>query len=281
MKWRCSWCGKPHEENDPPCDSCGHNSFEKAVVRADEKPASSSGKTVDTGTTYVWRCTDCGRDHVRNNPPCSRCHNHDLEKIEQTYDDVDDELETPSWLEVAKPYIPAFAVIGVVALLFATGIIPASILPGIGAPSPPDAPGEGADAAGIDLEATEGEIHERLEAERAAIDADSRAYDDGLAGYAEYMNRAFVMIDYEDERPDGVQPDDFGAECATRPTGGQLPLADGPISAFDDEGALAEAVADGLLESEIGDAVRTGSDSEGVDLHVGPDGDVYVYYVAC
>jgi len=31
-----------------------------------------------------------------------------------------------------------------------------SILPGIGPPSPPDAPGEGTEAAGIDLEATEG-----------------------------------------------------------------------------------------------------------------------------
>ncbi|RQG97023.1 hypothetical protein [Natrarchaeobius chitinivorans] len=277
MKWRCTWCGKPHEENDPPCDNCGHNVFEEAVVRADEE---SGPRTVDTGTTYVWRCTDCGRDHVKNNPPCSRCHNHELEKVEQTYADVDRELETPSWLAVAKPYVPVFALIAAVAVLFATGIIPASILPGIGPPPLPDAPGEGTEAAGIDLDEAEREIHERLEAERTAGDGESRAYDDSLAAYAEYLNRAYVAIEYDDAQPDAVSPADFGADCSVTPVGGWLQTAELSITELEDEAALADEVVDRLLASEVGDDVRRGYDTEGVDLHV-VDDDVYVYYATC
>ncbi|ELZ16745.1 hypothetical protein C477_15255 [Haloterrigena salina JCM 13891] len=293
MKWRCTWCGKPHAENDPPCDNCGHNTFEKAVVRegegeteaersessraASSDPAVDTGvtetETVDTGTTYVWRCQDCGRDHVKYNPPCSRCGNHDLEKIEQRYDDVDGELETSSWLEVAKPYAPILAVIVVVAALFATGVVPLSIVPGVGEPSPPDAPGEGSQAAGIDLEATELEVHDRLEAERDS----SRSYDDGLAAYAEYNNRAHVASQHDGTDSEGVRPSDFGVDCGSAGASGQLtpPLS---IDDYDDEAALADDIAGGL---ETSDAVTDPElEREGLDLHV-VEGSVYVHYAAC
>ena len=276
MKWRCTWCGKPHETNDPPCDDCGHNTFEKAVVReGDDEPAVSPTETVDTGTTYVWACPNCDREHVKNNPPCSRCGNPELEKTEQTYDDVARDLETPSWLEVARPYAPVFVVFAVVAALFATGIVPLSIIPGIGAPSPPDAPGEGTEAAGIDLEATEREVHDRLEADRAADE--SRTYDDGLGAYAEYLNRALVAVEYDDASPAQVTPSEFGVDCQRDPIVGQaeptLTLAD-----YDDEAALADAVADALQSSDsLGGADRT---AEGIDIHV-VDESVYVFYAAC
>ena len=64
MDWRCEWCEKPHEENDPPCDNCGHGSFEKAVRQVNHE-------VVPGGT--VWVCQDCGRSHQRNSPPCKRC----------------------------------------------------------------------------------------------------------------------------------------------------------------------------------------------------------------
>ncbi|QFU83780.1 hypothetical protein [Natronorubrum aibiense] len=274
MKWRCTWCGKPHAENDPPCENCGHNTFEKAVVREGDEPTVPRTETVDTGTTYVWQCPNCGRQHVKNNPPCSRCGNPDLEKTEQAYDDVDRDLETPSWLEVARPYAPILLVFGVVVALFATGIIPLSIIPGLGAPSPPDAPGEGTQAAGIDLEATEREVHDRLEANRSG-DA-SRTYDDDLAAYAEYMNRAFVAIEYEESRPEPVEPSDFGVDCRGEPYAGQLPAGTLSIADYDDEAALADDVAAALRDStDDGDY-----DREGLDLHVA-DGTVYVFYATC
>jgi len=283
VKWRCTWCGKPHDENEPPCDNCGHNKFEQAVVRADEEPAEDqSGRTVDTGPTYVWACPNCDREHVKNNPPCSRCGNPTLERVEQNYDDVDRDLETPSWIEVAKPYTPAFLLVGVVIALFATGIIPPSVLPGIGAPTPPDAPGESTEASGLDLALTEREIHEYLEAEREASNDLSRSYDDGLAVYAEYANRQSVRSDHTDDEIDGVpHPDEFGVDCGdTLPE--LLPFTTESIvvDEYDSEEELAADIAEGLLDSESGEAVRSGHETEGIDVHV-VDGQLYVMYGFC
>ncbi|WP_436343598.1 hypothetical protein [Natronorubrum sp. FCH18a] len=270
MKWRCTWCGKPHESNDPPCDSCGHNEFEEAVVRQEEF------ETVDTGTQYMWVCANCGRQHMKNNPPCSRCGGHDLEKTEDAFSDVDRDLEVPSWLEVAKPYAPIIVGFALIVALFATGIVSPSIIPGIGTPSPPDAPGEGSEAAGIDLEAAEDEVHERLEAERNADE--SRSYDDGLAAYAEYTNRANVAMEYDDASPDSVDGSDFGVECRNELVGANLPIP-GSIDDYDDEGALAEAVAEAVVTSER--LTDPELESEGLDLHVGPDGALYGVYLTC
>lgn len=278
MKWRCTWCGKPHEENDPPCDNCGHNAFEKAIVRdesaADGETAAETEidpetGTVDTGTQYLWICADCGRQHMRNNPPCSRCGSHDLEKTEQNYDDVQRELETPSWLEVAKPYLPVFAVIGIVLLLFATGIVPLSVLPGVGPPSPPDAPGNGSQAAGIDLEAAETEIHERLADERSA----------DLAAYAEYQNRVLVANEYDDAGYSRAELADFGVDCPTDPIAVSFALENG-IDEYADERALADAVAERILAIDA--EMNTSAVAiEGLDLHVAPDDTVVVVYAAC
>lgn len=274
MKWRCTWCGKPHDENDPPCDECGHNVFEEAVVREDEATAS---RTVDTGTTYVWRCQDCGRDHVRNNPPCSRCNGHDLRKVEQNYDDVERDLEVPGWIEVAKPYLPVFAVVGLVALLFATGVLSPSLLPGLGSPSPPEAPGEGTEAAGIDLEETERLVHERLEDERTDS---SSEYDDDLAAFAEYQNRAFVASEYDGADPDPADPGEFGVDCEGEFLGVRFALPESTIGDYDGEAALADDVASALSSTDDGDAILAGPPSEGLDLHV-VDGTVHVVYAAC
>lgn len=274
MEWRCTWCGKPHAENDPPCDNCGHNAFERAIVRAeaDESAGSSSG-TVDTGTTYVWSCSDCGRDHVKHNPPCSRCGNPILEKTEQTYDDVDRDLATPSWLEAAKPYTPILGVVALVVALFATGIVSPSILPEVGEPTPPDAPGDGAEAAGIDLEETETEIHDRLEEDRE----ESRTYDEGLAAYAEYHNRAYVAIQYDDAKVEQVSLSDFGVDCRGELDEGQLPYALS-LENYDDESELADGVVEVIRLSDS--VTGTGFDAEGMDLHV-VNGAVYVFYGAC
>ena len=82
MEWRCEWCGKPHEADDPPCDNCGHGTFERAVVR--------QGSSGEAGSTTVWVCTECGREHTKHSPPCSRCTNATLKRQEKTISD--DEL---------------------------------------------------------------------------------------------------------------------------------------------------------------------------------------------
>lgn len=272
MKWRCEWCGKPHEEDDPPCDNCGHGSFEKAIVPEPDY------ETVDTGPAYVWKCPNCGREHVKNTPPCSRCGEPELEKTEQTYEDVASDLETPSWFDVAKPYLPVFVLIGLVVFLFASGIVSPSIIPGIGTPTPPDAPGESAEAAGLDLEAVEDEIHEGLEAERANEGYESRTSDGGLAALAEYLNRQVVIAEYTDDDPGGPpQVSEFGVSCGGESVvTTQLTHAES-IDAYDDETTLAAAITEELFTSE---EVRTGYGSEGIDVHV-VDDDVVVFYTAC
>lgn len=278
MEWRCTRCGKPHAENDPPCDECGHNAFEKAIVRVDERDGEPSD-TVETGPEYVWACTNCGREHVRNTPPCSRCGNPDLEKAERTYEGLERDLTAPGWLEVAKPYLPVAVLIALVVALFATGIVPPTVLPGIGAPSPPDAPGEGAEYAGLDLEAVDTDVHDRLEAEREA--GERRTYDDGLAAYAEYYNRMLVAVEFDDTEPDAPDPGAFDHGCSdAQIVTAQLTLGDAAVDEYDDERAFGDAVAEVLL-TEYGEEMRSGFDSEGVDIHVAPNGDVYVFYAAC
>ncbi|QLG47683.1 hypothetical protein [Natrinema halophilum] len=278
MRWRCTWCGKPHEENDPPCDACGHNTFEKAIVRVDEngdrtedEPAVS--ESVDTGRSFVWTCTECGREHVRNSPPCSRCGNPQLVQTEQTYDGLERDLSAPGWLEVMKPYVPVVIGFALVAAVFATGLVSLPDLPGSGPPAPPDAPGEGTEASGIDLETTEEVIHERLEAERSG----SRRYDDGLAAYAEYYNRAYVAIEYEDARVEKVSLDDFGIDCHGTLDEGQLPYTFS-IADYDDEATLADGVVERLQSGDV--VTGSGYDVEGIDIHV-VDGSVYVFYATC
>lgn len=81
MEWRCEWCGKPHAEDDPPCENCGHGKFEKAVVQV------QSGEAAEQ-TSLVWKCTECGREHPKNSPPCSRCGNAKLEKTRNRVDET-------------------------------------------------------------------------------------------------------------------------------------------------------------------------------------------------
>ncbi len=289
MKWRCTRCGKPHAEDDPPCDECGHNAFEKAIVRVDETDDDRDGErsgsdpiptgTVETGPEYVWACTNCGREHVRNAPPCSRCGNPDLERVERTYEDVERDLETPSWFEVARPYLPLFAVIGIVVALFATGIVSPSVLPGIGPPSPPDAPGQADEAAGLDLEATAAAVHDRLEDERDR--SDSRTYDEGLAAYAEYYNRMLVAVEFDDAEPDAPDPNAFDHGCGgAQVVTAQSTLTELTVDEYEDERAFGDAIAEALL-AEYGEDMRSGFDAEGIDVHVAPNDAVYVFYSAC
>lgn len=282
MTWRCAWCGKPHDSDDPPCERCGYNSFERA------DGADGAAGHGNASPTYVWACTNCGREHMRNSPPCARCGNHTLEKTEQTFDDIDRDLEGTSWLEVAKPYSPFIAVFVLVVALFATGIVPASVLPGVGT----DVPGKATEANGIDLEETALLTHDRLTDEReAATETETDdgtevgpplEYDEGLEAFATAENQRLVVSTYtDDDGGDRTDPSNFDLSCAGNPQGVQL-LAQNSIDAYDTEASLAADLTDDLLESLDSQDIRQGDhDAEGIDIHVGPDGAVFVVYVVC
>ena len=276
MTWRCTWCGRVHdrENEEPPasCATCGRDSFEAV----DDE---SAAETVETGTQFVWVCPNCGRDHVKNNPPCSRCLNPTLERAEPDHADLEADLDVPSWLEVMKPYAPVLVVAVVIVALFATGIIPASILPGIGT----DVPGEADSSNGIDHATVEAAVHDQLNAHRSSIDEPERGYDDGVAAYAEAQNQRLVIERYTDREPSQPDPSQFDTGCIETLQWGPIHPLEEAIEGdeYDSETALAEDIAAALLESPFAETVETGAEREGLDVHVGPDGDLSVVYATC
>jgi hypothetical protein len=78
--------------------------------------------------------------------------------------------------------------------------------------------------------------------------------------------------------PDAGQ---FDLTCTSQPTAGvATPSVD--IETFDDESAFADAIADELLGDDgFRDAALGEANSEGITIHVGPDGTVFVGYLSC
>ncbi|PSP81397.1 hypothetical protein BRC81_00080 [Halobacteriales archaeon QS_1_68_20] len=336
MKWRCEGCGKPHERNDPPCDNCGHHSFEKAVVPLgpdgeggplvwvctecgrehprnsppcsrcgnttlekreqtvedpldgpnttdDESTRTGDGSATADGapdgpggdTTTVWACTECGRAHPRNSPPCSRCGNMDLEREVRKFDDVGG---GGGWLDAldrkyALGFVGAFVLLGVV-LASTFGLL------GLGGPpSVEDVPGSAESVEGLSLSEVEDEFVAELDEYRADAGLDSFDRPESLQQMATYYNQRRVKADYGDGDPPDPRTvyEKFDYRC-----GGTLALDEYPppafddVSAFDDESQLSTVLAQ--LESQ-----RLVEDHEeiGVDVHAAPDGTLYVAVFAC
>lgn len=271
MTWRCAWCGREYDSDDPPCETCGHETFEPV--------SAESSSTFESGS-LVWVCTDCGREHVKHSPPCSRCGGHSLETRESGATAFDD-VSSPGYLAVGKPYLAGIVVVlGLVALVV-TGVVP---FPGIGGPpAPPEAPGDADRYGGLDLRTVEGELHDRFETERETAGGTERELGgDGTGAYIEYRTRHRVAETY-DPAYDGSMPEAgaFDLQCGSQPRLG-VATSSTDAGAFDDESAFADALADELLTAEsFRGAVLTDAESEGITVHVGPDGTVYVGYMAC
>jgi predicted RNA-binding Zn-ribbon protein involved in translation (DUF1610 family) len=269
VKWRCAWCGREYDAEVDPCDTCGHE-------RVEQVPEDSASPF--DADAFVWVCTNCGREHVKRSPPCVRCGNHDLERRGAT--DVDPgELSIPSYLAVGKPYI--LGVIAVVALvaLALTGVIP---IPGLsGPPAPPDAPGDADRSAGVELAAVESELYDRFEAARTDAGSTGRERDAGLDAYAEYATRHHVAERY-DPSYDGSVPelDTFDPRCTVSPAFG---IAEPSVDLSEhDDAAAADTLAEALLGDErFAELVIDDRRSEGIDVHAGPNGTVFVGYIAC
>lgn len=278
MEWRCEWCEKPHEENDPPCDNCGHGTFEKAVRQVNHE-------VVPGGT--VWICQDCGRSHQRNSPPCKRCGGADLELREGPPEaDPLDEIGT-SWLDVLEPtYVAGYAVVAVllgVLLLSVVGVISLPTLGGPSGPPPvPEAPGSADTVGGLSLAEVEdayvAELNERRTAEGAGALARNATVDVAAA----YYNKATVAAAAGDgEKPDTEVLAQFDLPC-DRPVLISYPVVPErtgeSVRNFETETALATVVVDSYVER--GNAFRSG-DTVGVDVHVAPNDTVFVTYVVC
>jgi len=272
MEWRCEWCGKPHEEDDPPCDNCGHGSFEKAVV-----PAGGGTGSLGSEAT-AWVCTACGREHAKHTPPCTRCGHDELELRRQEVDEA--ELEVPGYLDLVTPrYVAALVGVLLLAGVFALGVTGVVDVPGFGAsvPEVSEVPGDPDTAAGVALADAERGYLDRLNERREADGAARLTRDEDLDELATYLNQQRVKAEYgeAEDLPQDRLERLFRDRCEVSPA-----VFPGAVeaAAADSPDALAGAVLEAYDRQGVatGEAARTG-----VDLHAAPDGAVYVYQIAC
>jgi len=281
MKWRCSWCGEPHDENDPPCDECGNHKLEREMEQ--------DGTPDDRGQGHIWACTDCGREHQKHSPPCSRCGNAMLEKRAPQYDDLD-ELGGTSLRNIVEPkyaagYLVVAVVVGALALS-ALGVVSLPAFVGETAPSPPDAPGHADTYAGFSLEDVEAAYVEELNDQRQARDAGSLSTAPALASAATDYNRRWV----DAEHGDGTEPVARDAVDRYNPNCGEsIGITPYPVPAVLSTEMIEEASDEAALarELQVGGLGRDSLtlDGEyglvGVDIHVAPDDQLYVTVLLC
>lgn len=271
MEWRCEWCGKPHEDDDPPCDNCGHGSFERAVV-----PVANAEESLGS-EAKVWVCTACGREHTKHNPPCSRCGNGKLERQRQEVDE--DELAVPGYVDLVTPRyvlgaVVVLALVGVF-LLGATGIVD---IPGFGGgvPGVSDVPGDAGAAGDVSFADAEQAYLTRLNDARGAASVSTLSRSGDLDSVAAFLNQKRVKDEgISREERDQVQGVLEGA-CEASPRVVTATLRPGGFSS-------ASSLGDALVGSSVrnGEANTLEGTRTGFDLHAAPDGRVYLLQVVC
>jgi len=271
MEWRCEWCGKPHEEDDPPCDNCGHGSFERAVV-----PVANAGESLGS-EAKVWVCTSCGREHTKHTPPCSRCGHGELELQRQEVGE--DELEVPGYVDLLTPrYVLGLVVVLAVAGVFALGVTGVVDIPGFGGgvPEVSDVPGDPAAAGGVPFDDAEAAYLSGLNDARESASVPALSRDDDLDAVAAFLNQKRVKEEgvsgEENDRVRGV----LEGACETSP---EVVTANVPPDAFTSAASLGDALVTATVQeggADTADGARTG-----VDLHATPGGQVYLLQVVC
>ena len=302
MKWRCEWCGKPHAENDPPCDNCGHGEFEKAVVPA----APEADETTSDAYGYVWVCEECGNDHPKNTPPCDRCGHNQFERQPIEFDEEavmeemlgrsEDDSRTSSadigYLDVIDTRL-ALMMVGVAALvaLLALSYVGIVSVPGIdiGPTGPVEAPGNATEYEGLSLSTVEAEYLVALNERRADEGYDAYEPDDGLGALAERVNKQRVAAAYGDADEPDIQRLINEAELDCDRVGVRqvmIPVSrldGGSLGSYETESDAARALVESQRAAENG---RTGfmdvaSNRGGIDVHVAPDDAVYIVIAGC
>jgi hypothetical protein len=280
MEWRCEWCGEPQSANDPPCPNCGHGTFEEVDDPTDDQ---------QDVTTSVWVCTSCGREHPKHSPPCSRCGNMEFEHRERDLEAIEAELDVGGYLDVASPrYLVGFIIAAVAIAVLALGVAGVIDLPGAGGevPSVADVPGNDTIVDGYELDVVEDAYVAELNARRAEGGQPRLERASALDTVARYANRRRVAEVYEDREP--VAGDEL-AQVANPDCGDTIQWQKTDV-ALDrqDDGSLADVDSPTDLAAMLVDAMerrdglpQSSNDAVGVDVHVGPDGRLFVTQMSC
>lgn len=279
MEWRCEWCGKPHEENDPPCDNCGHGQFEQAVVQRTDLAGEEGPEAA-----LVWVCTDCGREHPKHAPPCSRCGNATLEKRKQRVEESD--LTAPGYLDLLTPrYLAVLGVTLLVAAVFVLGFVGVLDLPGFGSGGVPDVdgvPGNETTAGSVSLADVEVAYVTMLNQRRETAGEGQLARDDSLDEVATFYNQQVVRWRLAGgEQPDGETATDLLLEECRTDTETSIEFHDVTVPVDSDDSAEDLGA---KLATELRDDSRTAiadtATAFGVDVHH-VDGQLYLGQFVC
>lgn len=295
MEWRCAWCGKPHEENDPPCDNCGHGEFERAVVPI--APESEG----DSDTMTVWVCTECGHEHPKHTPPCDRCGGGPLERREVTYDEdevmaemlADERGENgPSadvgYLDVLDWRL-VLAFLGVAALvaILTLGFLGVVHVPGV--PNTGPVPGNASSVDGLSLTGVEHAYVAELNRRRQTAGYEPLSRDDQLSSAATWYNQQRVRHDYGDGTGPGKKTlrKKVGDACGDARLS-PIVFSTGPSvgrdagQTFENETEMGRALVGAYRDNpDAGSFADASKGLVGVDVHVAPDGKVYVTQFVC
>lgn len=272
-KWRCAWCDKPHERNDPPCDNCGHHKFEKAVVPvAPEDP--------DHEREPVWVCPACGRVHQKNSPPCSRCGNAELERTIPDESDYDEELAGTSYLDL----LDARYVVGLAVALVAGVVLVLALLGVVTLPGMDSVPGSASEYRGVDLGETETAFVAELNDRRTEAGVGEYERNGNVDDAARLYNQGWVS----EAAGSGSIPSGERLGRALDGTCGEGVERVTPLTRSFEEGSAALDSPDALAGALVDEyAAETEGFAEpenglvGVDAHAGPDGNVYATAFVC
>ncbi|WP_123533499.1 hypothetical protein [Halosimplex salinum] len=274
-KWRCAWCDKPHDRNDPPCDNCGHHKFEKAVVPvAPDDP--------DHQREPVWVCPECGRVHQKNSPPCSRCGNASLERRVPDDADYAEELSGTSYVDLLSArYAAGLAVALVAGAVLVLGLLGVVTLPGMGS----DVPGSAESVAGVDLAETETAFVADLNERRSVAGFEAYERHESLDDATRLYNEGRLRAVYDGGTRYGEQSvlDELDGACGEEITALRaysLTAEDAGDGVFDSPEALATALVDDYERFDQ-TFYETPRGRVGVDVHAGPDDRVFVSVLVC
>lgn len=222
---------------------------------------------------FEWRCEHCGERTPKNNPPCSNCGGMSMEKA--PLDAERDVQEAEALAGTSRRTVLGYGAAGVAVVVGGGYFIWDALTP----PEIPDAPGRAESAGGISLAAAADAILAGVNDARSVALTEV----DRVQSAARYAT-AYTIVEGDSgsarelfQRLDEFRIGRF--QFVRRAITGESGTRG--IDTFADADALAAAFVDTLLADDDVRAflVDEQFSNAGVDVHVDPDGDVYVAVV--
>jgi len=268
MAGRCTECGMYHYDG-PPCDNCGEMGFTEAPK--------------------VMECAECGEVHLDGNPPCDACGEMGFRRVENPGQYLDDGKTPEEHREELREFTRENGGAGVdrrtvVYGLGAVGVLGAGYYAFTSSDDYPttEAPGQADEAAGIRFETVEAEMRGLINDERGSRDRPSLSTAGNVDAFAEYYNKEYAKTG--GGNLDAVAASDFsgkfnvsGYYAASNYYGENS--SGRSIDAFGSASSLARDCFESWRSEGYDDLFAAEYSQIGLDVHVAPDGDIFLLAV--